>query len=94
VATLLSERRLGVVRPLYIAEINLDVDLLRSPDRGRCVSKARTAIGYVLVRRLGFKVRDVAIFMCRDPTTLSVLIARLADRLEADQKNPESGGRA
>jgi hypothetical protein len=75
-----------VIRPLYFTEINVDVDLLRSPDRGRCVSKARTAIGYVLVRRLGFKVRDLAVFMCRDPTTLSVLTARLADRLEADQE--------
>ncbi len=68
------------------AGAEVEVGELRSPDRGRQVSKVRTLIAYVLVGRMGYGVREVASFPGRDPTTLSVLISRLTDRMQSEPK--------
>jgi putative transposase len=65
-------------------ELKIAVHALRSPDRGWTISKARTIAAYVLVRRLGYRLSDVAAYFNRDIATLATLLARLSDRLQAD----------
>ena len=62
--------------------IPLEPDTLRSPDRSRLVSSARAALSFVLVRRLGYRVVDVAAVLGRDAATISVTVSRVASRLE------------
>ncbi len=65
-------------------QLKIEVQALRSPDRGWTISKARTIAAYVLVRRLGYRLSDVAAYFNRDIATLATLLARLSDRLQAD----------
>ncbi|HEU4770741.1 MAG TPA: hypothetical protein VFS68_01170, partial [Candidatus Udaeobacter sp.] len=46
--------------------------------------KARTIAAYVLVRRLGYRLCDVAAYFDRDTATLATLLARLSDRLQGN----------
>ena len=64
--------------------LNVDVQALRSPDRGWAISKARTIAAYVLVRRLGYRLSDVAAYLGRDMATVATLLARLSDRVQAN----------
>lgn len=57
--------------------------MLRGPDRGRTVSRARAALSFVLVRRLGYRLADVAAALGRDVATISVIVSRLARHLES-----------
>jgi chromosomal replication initiation ATPase DnaA len=66
--------------------LKIEVRSLRSPDRGWPISKARTITAYVLVRRLGYRLSDVATYLGRDMATLATLLARLSDRMQADDK--------
>jgi hypothetical protein len=43
-------------------------------------------IGYVLVRRKGYGLGEVAKYFSRDPATVGTLLGRLAERLETDDK--------
>jgi REP element-mobilizing transposase RayT len=61
--------------------LGVEPGALRSADRSWALSQQRTQAAYVLVRRLGFRVRDVAVALGRDATTMSVLLTRLAVRL-------------
>jgi REP-associated tyrosine transposase len=58
---------------------------LKSADRSWAVSKARTMIGYVLVRRQGYALGEVARYIARDSSTVGTLIGRLAERLAEDE---------
>ena len=58
---------------------------LKSADRSWAVSKARTMIGYVLVRREGYALGEVARLFARDGATVGTLIGRLAERINQDQ---------
>ena len=64
--------------------LKIDVGALRSSDRGWAISKARTIAAYVLVRRLGYRLSDVAAYFGRDMATLATLLARLSDRVQAN----------
>jgi REP element-mobilizing transposase RayT len=66
--------------------LELEVSLLRSPDRSWAISKARTTASYVLVRRLGYRLSDVAAYLGRDVASVATLLARLSDRMQADDK--------
>jgi hypothetical protein len=68
------------------ARITLDPSVLRSPDRGQCVSRARATLAFVLVRRLGYRLTDVAAALGRDAATMSVIVSRVARRLESDDR--------
>jgi putative transposase len=59
---------------------------LRSADRSWSVSKARSMIGYVLVRRQGYGLGEVARYWRRDPATVGTLVGRLAERMEREEK--------
>ena len=66
--------------------LELEVSLLRSPDRSWAISKARTTASYVLVRRLGYRLSDVAAYFGRDVASVATLLARLSERMQADDK--------
>jgi hypothetical protein len=65
-------------------ELGVGVAELRSADRSWAVSKARTMIGYVLVRKQGYGLGEVAKYMGRDPATVGTLLGRLAARIDAE----------
>jgi REP element-mobilizing transposase RayT len=60
----------------------LDASTLRGPERDGPVCLVRAAVSFVLVRRLGYRVVDVATALGRNPTTISVILSRLARRLQ------------
>ncbi len=76
------------------SQLQLDVSTLRSPDRSRCVSKARAIASFVLVRRLGYRVVDVAATLGRDVATVSVTVARLGARMASGESMAESVAQA
>lgn len=67
-------------------ELAVGVVELKSADRSWAVSKARTMIAYVLVRRQGYGLGEVAQYFARDAATVGTLIARLGERMEQDEK--------
>jgi putative transposase len=66
--------------------LEIEVPALRSPDRSWAISKARTIAAYVLVRRLGYRLNDVAAYFGRDVASVATLLARLNERMQADDK--------
>jgi chromosomal replication initiation ATPase DnaA len=66
--------------------LELDPNMVRSPDRGQSVSRARAVVSFVLVRRLGYRVADVAAALGRDAATISVIVSRLARRIESGDR--------
>lgn len=67
-------------------ELGIGVERLRSPDRSWGVSKARTVVAYVLLRRLGYKLGEVAGYLRRDIATLGTLLGRLSERMRSDKQ--------
>jgi putative transposase len=65
-------------------ELRVDVEALRRPDRSRPAHRARALAAYVLVRRLGYRLTDVATSLRRDGSTTSILVQRLGQRLPSD----------
>ena len=66
-------------------ELGTDGTALKSGDRTWPVSKARTMIGHVLVRRQGYALGEVARYFGRDAATVGILIGRLAARTAEDE---------
>ena len=50
------------------------------------VSKARTTIAYIMVRRFGYRLKDVAAYFGREEATTATLLARLSERMQTDPK--------
>lgn len=67
---------------------HLDVELsvLRGADRSWAVSKARKQVAYVLARRMGYRLNDVAVYLGRDAATIATLLARMNERLANEPK--------
>jgi REP element-mobilizing transposase RayT len=82
----LPRKPLDIVVEELARRIPLDPSTLRSPDRSQPVSSARAALSFVLVRRLGYRVADVAAALGRDSATISVIVSRLASRLESSDR--------
>ena len=80
------KRPLGRVLKELAGQVHIDPEVLRGPDRGWEVSKGRTLVAYVLVRRLGFGVSAVAAYIRRDAATVSSLLSRLSDRMQTDRQ--------
>ncbi len=66
-------------------ELGIGGSQLKSGDRSWPVSKARTMIAYVLVRRQGYALGKVASYFGRDAATVGILIGRLAARMSKDE---------
>lgn len=64
------------------AALKVDPAMLKSRDRNWTVSQQRTLAAYVLVRRKGYRVGEVANQLGRDVSTMSTLLSRFAGRLQ------------
>src|SRR5688500_1303752 len=80
----LPRRPLDLVFTELARRIPADPSMLRSPDRSHTVSGARAILSFILVRRLGYRVSDVAAALGRDVATISLTVSRLARRLESN----------
>ena len=78
----LTRRSIGAAARDLAKLLKVEIHALRSADRGWAISKARTIAAYVLVRRLGYRLSDVAVYFDRDTATVATLLARLGDRLQ------------
>lgn len=73
--------------------LGIDVSTLRGPDRSRRATRARALAAWVLVRRIGYRVGDVASALSRDGATLTVVIGRLGTSLASDPELERELGR-
>jgi REP-associated tyrosine transposase len=67
------------------AALGLTIEVTRGPDRSHDTAKARGLLAFVLVRRRGYRLKDVARLLGRDPATVSVTMGRIVRRLDEDQ---------
>jgi REP element-mobilizing transposase RayT len=81
-----KRRELGVVVKELAARMKIEVERLRAPSRGWKESGQRMMIAYVLVRRGGYGVKEVAQYFGRDATTISSILSRYESRLEKQPK--------
>jgi REP element-mobilizing transposase RayT len=65
--------------------LRLDVEVLRGPGLGRHESQARGLAAYVLVRRLGYRMTDVAAALGRNVATTSLAVGKVSQRLPGDE---------
>ena len=65
-------------------KLGVDEETLRGADRSWRISRARAVLGYVLVRRLGYRLIEVATCLGRDTATVSSLLSRLGERMDSD----------
>lgn len=80
------KRPMGAVIRELSEGLGIGVKVLRGPDRSWAVSKARTMVAYVLVRRLGYGLGEVAGYLGRDMATVGTLVARLFERIQFDRR--------
>ena len=75
--------RQSLTRALHAVAMGIGVEVaeLRSTDRSWAVSQQRTKTAYLLIRRGGYRLSDVASVLNRDPATVSTLLTRFAARL-------------
>jgi REP element-mobilizing transposase RayT len=73
----------GVIRAL-VEKLNITAAELKSADRSWAVSRARTIVGYALVRKYGYGLGEVAKYLRRDPATVGTLLGRLAQKIDGD----------
>ena len=73
--------------------VEVEPNVLGGADRGWEVSQLRAMVGYVLIRRLGYKLKDVAKFMGRDVATVSWLVSRFADRMSENETMKKQAAR-
>lgn len=64
--------------------LDIEVSVLRGADRSWAVSKARKQVAYVLVRRMGYRLKDVAGYLGRDAATIATMLSRMNERLAGD----------
>jgi putative transposase len=80
-----SKRSIEAIARRLAKELGVSVDAVRSRERGWVISKARTTIAYVLARRLGYALKEVASYLHRDMATVGTLVSRLYDRMQSDR---------
>jgi REP-associated tyrosine transposase len=68
--------------------LKVEPEELHAPNRSRRISRQRTLVAYVLARRGGFTVKEVAQYFGRDTTTISSLMSRYEHKM---QNQPELG---
>jgi len=80
-----SRTSLAVALSSLARELLVDVDVLCGPDRGRLASRMRALVAYVLVRRLGYRVMDVAAALGRNIATMSGVLREVGEQLPRDE---------
>lgn len=81
-----AKRSLFEVIKRVAKRVNIGPEILAGPDRGWAISRQRAVIAYLLVRRLGYRLTDVARYLGRDTATLSSLIFRYSERMKVEEK--------
>jgi putative transposase len=76
------KKGLSVVYRNIARAVGIEPEVLGGADRGWQVSRARAVVGYVLIRRLGYRLKDVAKYLGRDMATVSSLISRHRERMD------------
>lgn len=76
---------IGMVFGALARGLGINREILQGTDRSWRISKARAMVGYVLVRRFGYGLVEVASCLGRDMATVSSLISRLTSRMETDR---------
>lgn len=71
-----KRRGLALAAKELAAAVKIDIEQLQTPSRGWKLSQLRTMIAYVLVRRGGYSVKEVAGYFGRDATTISSALGR------------------
>jgi putative transposase len=66
--------------------LEVDPAVLSGADRSWQVSRYRALVGYVLIRRLGYRLKDVAKCLRRDIATVSSMVSRYAERMAEDEE--------
>jgi putative transposase len=79
------KKQLSVVFRSAARAVGTAREVLEGADRGWEVSQSRALIGYVLIRRLGYQLKDVAKCLGRDAATVSSLVSRLAVRMSENE---------
>ena len=73
-----AKKQLSVVFRSAARAAGVEAQVLEGADRGWKVSQSRALVGDVLIRRLGYQLKDVAKCLGRDAATVSSLVSRLA----------------
>jgi REP element-mobilizing transposase RayT len=66
--------------------LEVELSVLCGADRSWQTSRRRALVAYVLLRRCGYKLKEVAKCLGRDLATVSSLVARYSSRLAEDQE--------
>jgi putative transposase len=80
-----GRKQLSVVFRGAARAVEVELQVLQGADRGWEVSRSRALVGYVLIRRLGYRLKDVAKCLGRDAATVSSLVSRLAVRMSENE---------
>jgi putative transposase len=73
--------------------LEVEPGVLSGADRGWQTSRQRALVAYVLIRRLGYKLKDVAKYLGRDIATVSSLVSRYSDRMAGDEELKKQAAR-
>jgi putative transposase len=79
------KKQLSIVFRSAARAVEVELQVLEGADRGWEVSQSRALVGYVLIRRLGYKLKDVAKCLGRDVATVSSLVSRFAVRMSENE---------
>ncbi len=66
--------------------VGVEPKILGGADRAWEIFKTRALVGYVLIRRLGYSLREVSLCLGRDVATVSSLVSRFSARLTKDEE--------
>ena len=73
--------------------VGVQPEVLSGADRSWEVSRYRALVGYVLIRRLGYKLKDVAKCLGRDIATVSSLVSRYSEHMaKPEELKKQVGG--
>jgi REP element-mobilizing transposase RayT len=73
--------------------LGVEPAVLSGADRGWETSRCRALIAYVLIRRLGYTLKDVAKYLARDMATVSSLVSRYSNRMATDEELQKQAAR-
>jgi chromosomal replication initiation ATPase DnaA len=76
---------LGAALSVLARRLRVDVVVLHGAGRGRPASWARALAAYVLVRRVGHRLTDVAAALGRNLATASIAVREVGQRLPEDE---------
>jgi len=84
-----AKKSLSSVVEKMTRRVKVSVEALRGPDRSWEVSRVRGLVVYLLVRRLGFGVKEVGQYLSKDETSISTMINRAHQRIQQGQLEKE-----